>query len=873
MKLSIKKHCIYIFILLFTFNLYAKEEKNNNSINKWLYVKDVKINKPYIIDSTNIKQEKFSDKYMLNQKYLKIADINPALNDTFYFDNDVRLWTEIDATKKGIIKSKLIADTPSISYFVAYISSDRFVPASIKVKSNKLMLVYLDDKEIIKISNLPKAKKGKKSKKAKKADGSSKIKLDNKLHKIVIKILNTDKTEIDFNFIVDVEKKYSKSIVFTTSNKREMEINDIFSGKRLNSSMLSPSGNLAIVSYSEYIDNGKRRSWKVIRNLLNDYQFSFQPMPKSYSYQWGKDDYSIFFLTKEDKKTNIWKYDFRTGESKLIKNKIEDFASYYLSPDNTYLIYTISQKVKEKQGVMDRIEGMEDRQEAFKKRTTIYYLDLKTEISEQLTYSYHSTYLSDISADGKNILFQTTRPDYTENPFSKETLYMMDIETRKVRTIWKDIKHGLSVQFSPDGTKLLCIGGADAFDGLGRNIPDSVLANNYDRQAYIYNINTRKARPISIDFKPTIGSAYWSIHDNLIYISAREGQYKTIYRYNPVIKKYSKYSIKEDIVSGVSYSKTSSGVTFIGLSGQSPAKLYKMNLETKEYSIVDNPTAKQYENVEFGKIEKWDFVKNDGGTIKGRIHFPVGFDSTKKYPVIVYYYAGTSPVTYSFGGRYPFNIYNSNGYIVYCLQPSGAVGYGQEFSARHVNNWGEISGAEIIEGTEKFIKAHNYVDTKKIGCIGASYGGFSTMDVITKSDIFSAAISHAGISSVSSYWGEGYWGYSYSAEASKHSYPWNNQKLYIKNSPLFNADKVNTPILLLHGDSDTNVPRGESIQFYTALKILGKETELIFIKDTDHWVIAYEQRVKWHKTIMAWFDKYLKSQDEYWKDLYPDKKY
>ena len=81
---------------------------------------------------------------------------------------------------------------------------------------------------------------------------------------------------------------------------------------------------------------------------------------------------------------------------------------------------------------------------------------------------------------------------------------------------------------------------------------------------------------------------------------------------------------------------------------------------------------------------------------------------------------------------------------------------------------------------------------RKIGCLGASYGGFMTMYLQTLTDIFSAAVSHAGISNVTSYWGEGYWGYSYNSVAAAKSYPWNNPDLFTKQGALFNADKIHT---------------------------------------------------------------------------------
>ena len=189
----------------------------------------------------------------------------------------------------------------------------------------------------------------------------------------------------------------------------------------------------------------------------------------------------------------------------------------------------------------------------------------------------------------------------------------------------------------------------------------------------------------------------------------------------------------------------------------------------------------------------------------------------------------------------------------------------------HVNDWGKIVADEIIIGAHKFLDAHEFVDRDRVGCIGASYGGFMTMLLQTKTDMFACAVSHAGISSISSYWGEGYWGYLYSSVATANSFPWNRKDIYVDQSPLFNADKITTPLLLLHGKIDTNVPLGESIQLYTALKLLGQDVELIEIAGQDHHIMDYGKRKQWSKTIIAWFDKYLKDQSQWWEDLYPAK--
>jgi dipeptidyl aminopeptidase/acylaminoacyl peptidase len=189
-----------------------------------------------------------------------------------------------------------------------------------------------------------------------------------------------------------------------------------------------------------------------------------------------------------------------------------------------------------------------------------------------------------------------------------------------------------------------------------------------------------------------------------------------------------------------------------------------------------------------------------------------------------------------------------------------------------VNDWGRLTAQEVIAGTRAFLSAHPAANPEKVGCIGASYGGFLTMYLLTQTDIFAAAVSHAGISSISSYWGEGFWGYAYGARALAHSFPWSQQDLFVQQSPLFHADKIHTPLLLLHGSSDTNVPVGESISLFTALKMLDREVEFIRIEGQNHWILDHDQRIVWNDTILAFFAKWLKDRPFWWEALYPEAK-
>jgi dipeptidyl aminopeptidase/acylaminoacyl peptidase len=294
-------------------------------------------------------------------------------------------------------------------------------------------------------------------------------------------------------------------------------------------------------------------------------------------------------------------------------------------------------------------------------------------------------------------------------------------------------------------------------------------------------------------------------------------------------------------------------------------------LENGANRLLEDSSAKLLEGIELGEVHDWNYTHSRGETIYGRYYLPPHFDPSKKYPMIVNYYGGCSPTGRNFESRYPHHLYAAQGYVVYIVQPSGATGFGQEFAARHVNTWGDGGAEDIIEGVQKFCAAHPFVDKDKIGSIGASFGGFMSQYMVMKTDIFAAAISHAGISDITSYWGEGYWGYSYCEVSTANNYPWQPkaQEMILSQSPLFNADKVHTPLLFLHGVDDTNVPVGESIQMFTALKLLGRETAFVAVKGQNHHILDYAKRQKWQKTIFAWFAKYLQDDPSQWDEMYP----
>jgi dipeptidyl aminopeptidase/acylaminoacyl peptidase len=405
------------------------------------------------------------------------------------------------------------------------------------------------------------------------------------------------------------------------------------------------------------------------------------------------------------------------------------------------------------------------------------------------------------------------------------------------------------------------------FGDLGVAVADGRIPNDYDQQLFLTEADGSAPQAITRDWDPSVSGAVWT-HDGDLLVWAEDTDRVKLYRYDVEGGQFSDLDARMDSVSSVAHARQANVYAWYGSSATVPHQAW-VSVDGTVRPLLQ-PGADRYAQVEIARVEDFDVTREDGTTLTGRVHYPPSYDPDKSYPTIVYYYGGTSPVSRRFGGRYPHQLWAANGYLVYVPQPRGATGFGQEVAADHVNDWGEMSGEDVIMGTEAFLAAHPAADAGRVGCIGASYGGFLTMSLVTKTDLFSAAAAHAGISTLPSYWGEGFWGHLYSAVASADSYPWNNRELYVDHSPLFSADQINTPLLLLHGAGDTNVPPGESTQMYVALKVLGKDVEYVSIDDENHWILQYEKRKKWSQTILAWFDWKLKEQPAWWQDLYPE---
>lgn len=650
------------------------------------------------------------------------------------------------------------------------------------------------------------------------------------------------------------------------SGKRLYTLGDVIHGTRLSGVEVSAGGKYLITHYTENMEGGRSDRCSRVTDvesgrLITESRELIRWMPKTEAY---------YFTREGQEGEELVACYPATGEERVIAEGLP-VEPFEMSPTEDYLVYIMSHDGSESRNGVYEVVHPDDRQPDWRVRYSLSKYDLSTGVMQPLTFGYRNVWLNDISADGRYLLYSVVTSRLTERPTTLTSVYRLDLQTMEAEELIDNDGFIFSSVFSPDASKVLVAASPESFDGVGKNVGEGQTPSMYDYQLYLLDVAGKGVTPLTKDFDPSVSEFLWSQADGNIYFTAEDRDCIHLFRMNGTDYSISRIDVGEDLVDDISFARASRIMAFVGESATNYHRLYTMDTKTDKLTLARDLHAEQMADIEFGECEAWDFVNSRGDTICGRYYLPPHFDSTKTYPMIVNYYGGCSPTSRDFDSRYPHHAYAALGYVVYIVEPSGATGFGQKFSARHVNTAGDYVADDIIEGTRKFCEEHSFVDANKVGCIGASYGGFMTQYLQTKTDIFAAAVSHAGISDHTSYWGEGYWGYSYSEVSMANSYPWKDRELYVEHSPLYNADKIHTPILFLHGTADHNVPVGESIQMYTALKLLGRETALVLIDNQDHHILDYDKRIRWQATIFAWFAKWLQDDATWWESLYPKK--
>ncbi len=280
-----------------------------------------------------------------------------------------------------------------------------------------------------------------------------------------------------------------------------------------------------------------------------------------------------------------------------------------------------------------------------------------------------------------------------------------------------------------------------------------------------------------------------------------------------------------------------------------------MGMEEAQIVSDANPQQKDYL---WGDAELYTWTNEKGEKLEGLLIKPDNFNPAAKYPMIVNFYERSSDRLYRHRAPEPhrstinYSYYVNKGFVIFNPDVTYNIGYP-----------GESCYEDVISGVESLME-NPWVDKKNIGVQGHSWGGYQIAHLLTKTDIFKCAEAGAPVVNMISAYGGIRWRsgmsrmFQYEKTQSRLGATlWENPDLYLENSPIFNIDKVNTPVLILHNDKDGAVPWYQGIEYFVALRRLGKPAWLLNYNGEPHWPVKWQNRMDFNKRMEQFFSHYL----------------
>lgn len=454
------------------------------------------------------------------------------------------------------------------------------------------------------------------------------------------------------------------------------------------------------------------------------------------------------------------------------------------------------------------------------------------------------------SPDGKYIAYTCRKKTGLEYALSTNSdIYLYNVEQSKtVRNISEGMMgYDVNPQFSNDGKYL-------AFLSMER---DGYEADK--NRLIIVDMATNERRDFTDGWDQSVESFVWSKDDKNIYLISVWHAEAQIYNADIAAKTITPITKGQHDYEAVQLA----GDRLIGTrhSMQMPNELYSIDKNTGEQTQITFENKHILDQLTIADVKPRWIKTTDNKDMLAWVIYPPNFDPTKKYPTLLYCQGGPqSPVSQFWSYRWNFQIMAANGYIVVAPNRRGLYGFGQEWLEQISGDYGGQNMKDYLAAIDNVSK-ESYVDKDHLGCVGASYGGFSVFWLAGHHQKrFKAFIAHDGMFNFEQQYLETEEMWFVNWDLGGAYWEKNNaiaQRSY-QNSPHRFVDKWDTPILVIHGEKDYRILASQGMAAFNAAKLRGVPAELLIFPDENHWVLRPQNGILWQRTFFRWLDKWLK---------------
>ncbi|MGC1382074.1 MAG: S9 family peptidase [Candidatus Baltobacteraceae bacterium] len=462
-------------------------------------------------------------------------------------------------------------------------------------------------------------------------------------------------------------------------------------------------------------------------------------------------------------------------------------------------------------------------------------IDLRSGAIRMLTSDRRYVYEYGWSPDSRQVAI-TYADGNGDNNWWIARLARVDVATATIHDLLAPSYQIDDPQWSPDGKQIALIGGIMSdFGSTGGDV-------------YLIDTSTGAARDLTTGAPFSVQSLRWNDAASLNLVAHVSGSMHVL-RLDAASGHATALTDREESLWSWSSAKDGAVVALVRASFQDPPEVWTgPPAELRQVSKSNAGATRLY-----GKAVSIEW-KNDGNEVQGWLVYPLAFDPRRTYPMITIVHGGPSAATVpSFGGRNVSGL-ASQGYFVFMPNPRGSFGRGEAFTRANVKGFGYGDWRDDLAGIDAAIAAAP-IDPNRLGLMGWSYGGYMAMWAETQTSRFKAIVAGAGIVNWQSYYGQNkidQWMIPFFG-ASVYQDP----AVYAKSSPITYIEHSKTPVLILQGERDEEVPAPQAFEFWHAMETLGVPTKLIVYADEGHAPRQIAHQIDIMTQTVAWFDRYL----------------
>jgi len=474
---------------------------------------------------------------------------------------------------------------------------------------------------------------------------------------------------------------------------------------------------------------------------------------------------------------------------------------------------------------------------------------MKDEIFDAPLSAYFDNTEISWSNDGKTIAYTCKKLSGKAYAVSTNSdIYLYNIETEKTENISEGMEgYDKYPVFSPNSKMV-----------VWQSMKTPGFESDKDR-LFVYNTETKQKEDLTANFDQSVSNLTWSKDASKVYFIS--GTKATFQLYNIEIANKKITQITKGAHDYTGFKMIDNTIIGERMSISMAAELFKIDEATGNETQITFTNKNIYDKIEMGKVEERWIKTTDNKEMLVWVIYPPKFDPNKKYPALLYCQGGPqSAVSQFFSYRWNFQIMAANDYIVIAPNRRGLPTFGSEWNDQISGDYGGQNMNDYLSAVDA-IKKEPFVDPNRLGCVGASYGGFSVYWLAGHHQKrFKAFIAHCGMFNLESQYAETEEMFFVNHDLGGPYWDKNNkiaQKTYA-NSPHKFVQNWDTPIMVISGGYDFRIPYTESLQAFNAAQMMGIPSKLLIFPEETHFVLKPQNSILWQREFFAWLDKWLK---------------